>query len=226
VALALGLASLLKRLIGGTAKGSSNWRCCRIEQMEPRQLLSYAPPIHVGAVYFEDSQGQDVVGDVLEITWSGGAPGTQLVELRIDTDKLGDGLTIGDCFFDTAAGGLGAFGSHPFRVLSSTGIDSVSVEVADGGTLLVLRFSGFDAGERLVFSIDVDEMGFLGANAVAEGNEFEGSTLWARFSAPHFYDAAGSDMFVDFYQSKLDATGLDLPNDNYAPPSPYMPGGM
>jgi len=225
VALALGLSSLLKRLLGSRQKGASNWRRCRIEQIEPRQLLSFAPPIHVGAVYFEDSQGQDVVGDVLEITWSGGAPGTQLVELRINTDKLGDGLTIGDCFFDTAPGGLGAFGSHPFRVLSSTGIDSVSVEVADGGTLLVLRFSGFDAGERLVFSIDVDEMGFLGANAVAEGNEFEGSTLWARFSAPHFYDAAGSDMFLDFYQSKLDATGLDLPNDNYDPPSPYMPPG-
>ncbi len=223
--LALGFASLLRRVFGSRRNHANKWRRCRLEQMEPRQLLSYAPPIHIGVVYFEDSQGQDVVGDVFEITFLGGAPGTQLTELRINTDKLGDGLTIGDCFFDIAPDGLGAFGSQPFQVLDSTGIDSVSVEVSDGGTLLILRFTGFDAGERLVFSIDVDEMGFLGANAVAEGNEFEGSTLWASFSAPHFYNAAGSDMFLDFYQFKLDATGLNLPNDNYDPPSQYMPPG-
>ena len=213
MALALGLASLLKRLLGSRQKGASNWRRCRIEQIEPRQLLSFAPPIHIGAVYFEDSQGQDVVGDVLEITWSGGAPGTQLVELRINTDKLGDGLTIGDVLFDTAPGGLGAFASSPLTIVSHEGFSVIAQAVADGSQRLVLRFSGFDPGERLVFTIDVDEQGFLGQNAVAEGNEFEGSRLYATFTAPHYYDATGNDMFLDAYDFKLLPTGLDLPRE-------------
>ena len=155
--------------------------------MESRQLLSVtAPQIQIGAVYFEDANGQDQVGDLFEITFNGGAAGTQLSELKIDTDKMGDGLTIGDCLFDTAPGGIGAFGSSPFTIVSKTGIDSVSAEVTDGGTQLILHFTGFDAGEKLVFSIDVDEQGFLGPNAVAEGNEFEGSKLTASFIAPHY----------------------------------------
>ncbi len=85
--------------------GSGRWRRCRIEQMESRQLLSVTvPQIQIGAVYFEDSHPQDQVGDLFEITFNGGAAGTQLSELRIDTDKTGDGLTIGDCLFDTAPG--------------------------------------------------------------------------------------------------------------------------
>ncbi|HEY4759222.1 MAG TPA: SdrD B-like domain-containing protein, partial [Thermoguttaceae bacterium] len=206
--------------------GNGRWRHCRIEKIESRQMLSITgPEIQIGAVYFEDAQGQDQVGDLLEITFSGGAAGTQLTELRIDTDKLGDGLTIGDTFFDTATGGMGAFGSTPFTIISQSGIDSVIANVTDGGTLLVLNFNGFNAGEKLVFGIDVDEQGFLGPNAVAEGNEFEGSKLFAVFTAPHYYSAEGMDIFYDAFDSKLSGTGLDLPNDNYSPPSPYMPPG-
>ena len=54
-------------------------RICRFEQMEPRRLLAASVvPIHVGAVYFEDAGGEDEAGDLIEITFSGGAPGTQL----------------------------------------------------------------------------------------------------------------------------------------------------
>ena len=42
--------------------------------------------------------------------------------------------------------------------MSKTGIDNVSWEVNDGESLLVLTFSGFHAGEKLVFRIDVDEV--------------------------------------------------------------------
>ncbi len=186
--------------------------------MENRQLLSIAP-IHVGVVYFEDNSGQDQAGgDRFEITWSGGVPGTQLTRLTIDTDKLQNGLDIGDVFFDTSPAGGGAFQSAPWVVVDRTGIDSVQATVEDGGTTLVLDFIGFDAGERLVFTVDVDEMGFLGPNAVAEGNEFEGSRLEASFAAAHYYDAAGSDMFVDFYDAKLAASSLPLPPDSYVPP--------
>ena len=182
-----------------------------------------ALPIQIGAVYFEDSSTSDQVGDLLEITFDGGAAGTRLAELRIDTDKLGDGLSIGDTFFDIAAGGAGVYGHSPFKVLSSTGIDSVSAQVTDGGTMLVLTFEGFDAGEKLVFSIDVDEQGWLSANAVAEGAEFEGSILSATFTAPHYAVADGDDVFYDEYNGKLTASGLDLPDDDFDPPSLYAP---
>ncbi len=203
---------------------NSRSRRCRFEQMEPRRLLAADfLPIQIGAVYFEDGSGEDEVGDVVEITFVGGAEGTQLTELRIDTDKYGDGLSIGDVFFDIAAGGEGAFESNPLVVLDSSGIDSYSYEVVDGGTELVFRFTGFDAGEKFAFSIDVDERGALSANAVAEGNEFEASVLSATFAAPHFYTTTGADLFLDYYDNRLEDSGLDLPNDDYQPPSSYMP---
>ena len=89
----------------------------------------------------------------------------------------------------------------------------------------MLHFTGFDAGEKLIFTIDVDEQGFLGPNAVAEGNEFEGSTMTAKFSAAHYAEATGSDMFVDFYDSKLTGTGLALPPDAYNTADAYVPPG-
>lgn len=187
------------------------------ERVESRQML--AANLHLGAVYYEDAAGQDIAPDTIEITWIGGAPGTQLTQLVIDTDKEGNGLTIGDVFFDTQSGGLGAFGAGAFQIVSQSGIDSVNVQVDDGGTKLVLSFVGFDAGEKLVFTIDVDEQGFLGPNAVAEGNEFEGSQLKATFAAPHYYEAQASDIFLDAYDSKFAGKGLDLPPDNYVPPS-------
>jgi len=207
----------------GRSKGA-RYRTCRFEVMEPRLMLAFdVPPLHVGAVYFEDGSGHDEVGDVIEVTFEGGAPGTQLTELVIQTDKFGDGLGLGDTFFDTAEGGPGAYGTGAPVVLDQTGIDQVDFQVSDGGTLLVIQFAGFDAGEKLVFSIDVDEQGALGPNAVAEGNEFEVSHLTASFIAPYYYDAQGGDIFLDYYDAKLTPTGLSLPPDDYDPPSPYMP---
>ena len=194
--------------------GIRTGRICRFEQIEHRWLLS-ASPIEIGAVYLEDSIGADNSGDVFEVTWEGGAPGTQLVELTIEADKANDGLTPIDTFFDTESGGLGVSGAVPLQVLDSTGFTIVSTSVADGGTTLTFTFSGFDAGEKLVFSIDVDEKGFLSDNPVAEGAEFEGSQLVGTFTAPHYYDQTGSDIFWDAYDSKLAASGLSLPPDNY-----------
>ncbi len=39
--------------------------------------------------------------------------GTQMTQVVIEQDKAGDGLTIGDTFFDTAPGGQGSFASPP-----------------------------------------------------------------------------------------------------------------
>ncbi|MBN1396226.1 MAG: hypothetical protein JW959_14480 [Pirellulales bacterium] len=203
---------------------ASSWRSCRFEQMESRHLLSISvAPIQIGIVYLEDSSTSDQIGDQFELTWNGGADNSQLTELTIETDKLGDGLGMGDAFFDTAAGGEGVYGYSPFAVVHDDGIDSVAAAVSDGGTTLTLTFEGFDAGERLVFSIDVDEQGLLSANAVAEGGEFEGSILDAAFAAPYYYDAAGTDIFYDAFDDKLSASGLPLPDDDYDPPGEYSP---
>ena len=191
-------------------------RRCVVEPLEEKRLL--AADIQVGAVYYEEASGQDQKGDVIEITFQGGEPCTQLNQLIIDTDKVGDGLTIGDVFFDTQPSGLGAFGSFPATIVEQNGIDSADVQVADGGTTLVLNFTGFDPGDRFGLSIDVDEQGFLGPNAVAEGNEFEGSILTATFGAEHYFDATGADIFIDAFDGKLNSSGLDLPSDDYTPP--------
>ena len=75
---------------GKASRGArSRLHICRIEQMEPRQLLSAAPaPIHIGATYFEDSNDYDTssflkgtttpVADMFQVSYTGGAAGTQL----------------------------------------------------------------------------------------------------------------------------------------------------
>lgn len=193
-------------------------RSCRHESLERRHPL--AADIYLGSVYYEDAGGFDTVPDTIRITWNGGAPGTQLSHITIDTDKLGDGLTIGDTFFDTAAGGLGAFNAIGLTIVSHDGFEVNNVSVVDGGTKMEWSFTGFEAGEQLVFTIDVDEQGFLGPNAVAEGNEWEATKLIGTFKEPHHYDATGSDIYLDFYDFKLAPSGLPLPADEFSPPDP------
>lgn len=197
---------------------SGRSRLCRFEAMESRQLLSATvAPLQIGAVYFEDSNKFDEVSvlqgtstnvaDLLEIGFTGGADATQLTELRIDANNT---------FFDTASTSPGAYGSFPLTIISHDGFEILSASVVDGGTALVLTFSGFNAGEKLVFSVDVDEQGNLQPNAVVEGAEFEGAALTATFTAPHMNDITtpGLVFYDDF---DLAATGLEdlLPNNNY-----------
>src|SRR5215213_3449238 len=172
-------------------------RICRIEDIEPRNLM--AADIHVGAVYFEEASGDDSQGAVLQIPFEGGQPGTQMTRVVIDGDKDGKGLSVGDVFFDTQAGGLGAFGSAGFQLVAHDGFQVVSTSVVDGGSRLVIDLAGFDAGEKLIFSIDADECQFvdpdtgeLDVNALVEGGEFQRSHLTATFTAPHFYEASES----------------------------------
>jgi len=198
-----------------TGAGSRTPRACRFETMESRQLLS-ADPIKLGAHYLDAGNDTDVIPNTIELTWVGGAPGTQLTRVVIDTDKAGDGLSLGDAFFDTPLPGKGVFDNHPFQVVSNAGF-TVTSTVSSDGTKLILDFIGFDAGEKLVFTIDVDEMGFLKANSVAEGAEFEGSKLTGTFKAPHFYEASGTDIFLDDYDPKLAGTRLNLPVDSQNP---------
>ncbi len=182
---------------------------CRIEEMEERRMM--AADVNLGVVYYDPASGEDNIPNTFQVQFDGGASGTQLTHLQINTDKAGDGLTNGDPFFDTAAGGPGVYGFHPFQVVSSDGIQITSVNVQNGGQVLDLTFSGFTAGKTLVFTIDVDEMGLTPpASAVVEGAEFAGSHVTATFDAPHYYELTNSDTFVDAYDPKFAGSGPDF----------------
>lgn len=199
------------------------------EYMEPRQLLS-AAPLYVGAVYIEEDTGSDVSPDTFELTFAGGAEGTQLTRVEIRTDQNAPGLSSGDLIFDTVPGGLGADLAHPFTLLALQTADSqatVRATVEDGGMLLVLELSGFRAGDKLRFTIDVDEVvRFNPANTapdainesidpITSGIEFQGSQLVASFAAPHYHDVSTSAEFFDRYDPQLAGSGLDLPADDH-----------
>ncbi|MBN2022004.1 MAG: carboxypeptidase regulatory-like domain-containing protein [Pirellulales bacterium] len=192
---------------------------CVFEQMEPRRLLAVdIVPIHVGAVYFETAGDNDSGGDRFEITFTGGVAGTQLTQLTIETDKNSNGqIDPSECLFDTESAAPGDFGWAGFEIVSLGGVDSVQATVVDGGDAILLAFDGFDPGDRLVFTIDVDEQGSSHPNAVAEGDEFEDSRFRARFEADHYYAAEGVDAFKDEYDYKL-LSDLNLPADRYTTP--------
>ena len=209
-------------------------RRCFFEAMEERRMMD-ADPIKLGAVYIEEDSGSDLHGDTFEIKFEGGAPGTQLTRLEINTDRGPAGRSIGDLIFDTIKGGWGADEAFGLVILSKNGIDSVTWHVEDGGTLLVFEFVGFDAGEKLVFSIDVDEIQDYdpnetnidiineGIDPITSGVEFQGSMLKGTFVAPHYYDVTGTGEFRNAYDSLFAGSNLlispnnpnGLPYDNY-----------
>ncbi len=180
-------------------------RTRRPERLEARRLLS-ADAIHVGVVYLETDYlesdqdvGSDSRGDRFILSFSGGAPGTELSELRIRTDKDGDGISVGDPMFDTAIGGRGKGGAHGFQVVRIRTSDGHTVhataQVQDGGQELLLRLSNFRAGDRLEFTIDVDEILRNSIDleifndrldVITSGQEFQDSILEATFEAPHY----------------------------------------
>jgi len=199
------------------------------EIMESRQLLA-ADPLYVGAVYIEEDIGSDLHGDTFEITFEGGAADTQLSRLTIRTDQNVPGLSSGDLIFDTREEGLGADHAFPFTLVALQTADpqaAVRATVDDGGLALVLELTGFRAGDKLVLTIDVDEVQGFDAgetdfdainesvDPLASGVEFQGSQLIAVFSAPHYHDAEASALFRNRYDAALTGTGLDLPADDY-----------
>jgi serine-aspartate repeat-containing protein C/D/E len=200
--------------------------------MEPRLALSIEPVV-VGSVYVEEDVGSDLHGDSFYLTFEGGAPGTQLTHVEISGDQNEAGFNVGDIFFDissnNAESGPGRFGADEafaFQIVSQDGIDQVRAIVEDGTSLLRLEFEGFEAGDRLVFSIDVDEVEDYdpldpdvdrvneGFDPITSGVEFQSSTLSAGFSAPHFEDLEVRTEFRNLYDALLEGTGLDLPADD------------
>ncbi|MDA1053286.1 MAG: carboxypeptidase regulatory-like domain-containing protein [Planctomycetota bacterium] len=203
-------------------------RRCRFEMMEPRRMLD-ADAIRVGAVYIEEDLGSDLHGDTFEVTFEGGASGTELKRLVIDGDQSTPGFGLSDIFFDTVDGGFGADAAFPFALNSFTSQNpnaSVSATVADGGSQLVLDFVGFQAGDKLVFSIDVDEVEDYdpletdlalineGFDPLTSGVEFQNTRFTAHFTAPHYHDVTGTADFRNRYDGNLDGLGLNLTADD------------
>jgi serine-aspartate repeat-containing protein C/D/E len=222
-----------RRRVQGEIRQLQGGRFCRFEAMEERRLLD-ADPIRIGVTYLEGDSGSDLHGDTFQIMFQGGAPDTEVTRVVIDGDHNTPGLSVGDMIFDTVQGGLGADEAFPLQVVSSTGIDKVTWQVADGGTSLVFEFHGFNAGEKLVFSIDVDEVQEFdpaetnlevineGIDPIASGVEFQGSHLTADFHAPHYRDTSGTSEFRNQYDPLFTGSTLlvsqgnanGLPNDN------------
>jgi protocatechuate 3,4-dioxygenase beta subunit len=226
----------LKALPFATAAAAAGrtLRRCQIETLEPRRLLAgdLAPDVMFGSIYFEEATGDDSQPDVLEVSFVGGAAGTQLDRLTINGDKREDGsLTEGDVFFDTAAGGLGAFHHGGLSIRSANGFTVNSVTVVDGGSQIIFDLTGFDAGEKLVFAVDADEAQFvdvgppqtIDVNPLVEGAEFQRSMIVGEFTAPGYVDLNLRGVYFDAFDANFAAaqaaTGLSigLPNDAYSP---------
>jgi serine-aspartate repeat-containing protein C/D/E len=202
-----------------------------LETLETRVLFN-VDPLWVGGVYVEEDNGGDAHGDSFYITFKGGAAGTQLNRLVIDTDQGSPGFSTGDNIFDTVDSptSLGADHAFPFKLESIKAVSAnarVSSTVTDGGMQLVLTFENFFAGDKIKFSIDVDEIQRYRGNPnpsamnpdidpITSGVEFADSKIKASFSAPHFEDANTEGVFVNAYDTVLANTGLDLPGDDVA----------
>ncbi|MFO0789857.1 MAG: SdrD B-like domain-containing protein [Pirellulales bacterium] len=209
-------------------------RRCQMEELEARRLFAtdVAPHVLLGATYFEEATGDDTKPDILQVSFTGGAAGTTLNQITINGDKRKDGLSDGDVFFDTAAGGLGAFSYDGLKIVSADGFTVNSVTVVDGGSQIIFDLTGFDAGEKLVFSVDADEAQYVDganvdANSLVEGEEFQRSWLEGKFTAVGYVDLTMTAQFWDnfdpnFAQAQQE-TGLtlNLPNDQYAPDHDY-----
>lgn len=207
-------------------------RSCAPERLEARRLLA-ADPIHVGVVYIETDYiesdqdvGGDSRGDRFILSFRGGAPGTELSEIRIHTDKDADGITVGDPIYDTTLGGRGKSGAHGFEIVhTEAGGDrdvGATAIVEDGGQELVLMLTNFRAGDRLEFTIDVDEV-LRNAidlavfndrlDVITSGQEFQDSLLEATFHAPHYESSVADAIFLNDYGTPSDSHGLNLPPD-------------
>ena len=99
-----------------------------VESLESRVLFN-VDPLWVGGVYVEEDNGGDSHGDSFYVTFRGGAAGTQLTRLVIDTDQGSAGFSSGDNLFDTVEGGLG---SDTYYWKLGDGNDQISNENLEG----------------------------------------------------------------------------------------------
>lgn len=101
-------------------------------------------------------------------------PGQRIQRLTLDLAG-----SAGRLIFDTVEGGAGIDVFQPFRVESGEARLSATPVVPDGSERLELVFTRFEAGQRFVFSIDVDDRltaSDLGQTRVSD-SELKGALL-------------------------------------------------
>jgi protocatechuate 3,4-dioxygenase beta subunit len=186
----LGIIRKLTERVLGPISGSAKkrdyqmLRRCYFEVMEERRVLS-ADPVVAGITFREGDGGLDTQPDYFEVTFQGGAATTQMTSFTLNGDLNADGVrNFGDVFFDT--NGIGAGGSYPFQfdASNSAGVtpsDILSARVSDDGLSLTVELRNFEAGDKLAFTIDVDEMENLRPDMIVSGVELEGTLFHASF---------------------------------------------
>ena len=194
--------------------------------MEPRLVFSVAPVV-IGVTYHEQDTGQDTTPDQFEVTFQGGSSTTQLTQFVINGDKDNSAtLSDSDMFFDVAAGGPGVGGHHNFvfNAAGSSGIvasDIESFSVTPDGLKLTVNVKNFQAGDKLAFTIDVDEVEGNLQDKIASGVEFERTVFAASFSDLH-YTFASRDVSVqstlenNFQQTQTEGVFFDHYDDLFA----------
>jgi hypothetical protein len=216
-------------------------RICRIEEIEPREMLSttpYEPPdlISVGVVFHEDyyveqSDNEDEGGDTFFVSWHGGAKGTKLSELVIDLNVYDVGEYL--YFFADISQPVGNYNKIPFgfSVDQSNGIGySHTLEKDSNGlfTKLTITFDtddpalGFTADKQFTFKIDVnsfsstikDDGPCIKVTSVLQGSHFEGSTISAKFESANYETLNVDGKFIDVYSAPSDFD-LNVPQDKY-----------
>ena len=166
-------------------------RRCHFELLESRKVLS-ANPVVVGITYHEGDIGQDTTPDHFEVSYVGGSATTRLTQFRINGDQDGSGtVSDGDMLFDVAAGAPGTGGFHPFLFDASassglTAADIKNVQVSANGLSLIVDVANFAAGDKLAFTIDVDEVEGNQLDKIASGVEFEETKFTATFEDAHY----------------------------------------
>jgi serine-aspartate repeat-containing protein C/D/E len=221
-------------------------RCTRrtpcLESVEPRCLLSVSPVVF-GITYTELDDGTDARGDIFEVSFAGGAPGTQLTRIVISGDQVRNfgnlpGFSSGDVFFDTVEDphSLGADHAFPFSLISITDAHGnpktntqVRAEVQDGGLQLIVYLENFFAGDKLTFEIDVDEVEVYdpsetdiviingGVDPVVSGAEMQGTIIEATFEAPYYYSSRIDTTMLNQYDPALDTAQGNLASGQRLP---------
>ena len=230
----------MKRLLSQFARQSKQYagydqrrdtvRLSKFELLEKRCLLA-GDILNLGVVYHEHDLGSDQTGDTFEVTFNGGAQSSELTRLIINSDHDQLGFGSADVIFDTQAGGLGADQAIPLSVKQWTvqnPLATLTTQVSDGGSSIIVTLQGFHAGDRLILEVDVDEVEFLnpretdlttinsGVDPITSGVEFQGVRLSAEFSAPGYEDTGGMTLFWNAYDPARTISGLDIPADNAA----------
>ncbi len=174
-----------------SANSQNTLRTCRFEAMEARRMLD-VNPIVAGVTYLEGDGGSDDSPDYFEVTFQGGSATSTLTQFVINGDQDHSGtLSDGDMFFDVSSSSPGTGGFHPFqynaaRSLGLNASDIVSFSVSDDGLRLTVDVRNFVAGDRLAFTIDVDEVERDRVDKIASGVEFERTLFQATFEDAHY----------------------------------------